>query len=150
MMKAIAYSIKTQEKESLTLTNDKKHSLTFISNDLNERTLVYATGKEVVIISPYDILDRKMLIELKRHGISFIITRSVETAHIDLSEATRLGFKIANVPSEHQTVDDVSRAVIRNLDAWGTGKCVGKACCCQKVSVIDKKKTNDPPCLRTG
>jgi len=146
MMRAIAYSIKPNEKESLTLTNEKKHSLTLISNDLNDRTLLYAQGKEAVIISSYDLLDRRMLLALKEHGVRYIITRSRETTHIDLEEATRLGFKIANVPSDNQSADLVSRAVIRNLDAWGQGKCVGSACCCMKITPLEEKKKIDRPC----
>ncbi|MGV3762394.1 MAG: lactate dehydrogenase [Parapedobacter sp.] len=148
-MKAIAYSIKPQEKESLALANGKKHDLTLISNELNERTVSYALGKEAVIVSPYDIVDRKMLWELKHAGVTKIITRSKATTHIDLKEATRMDFKVANVPDADQSIENIARQTIRNLNAWGTGKCVGKACCCQKVCEIDKKKVkteaDNPP-----
>src|SRR5690606_17743666 len=103
-MKAIAYSIKPQEKECLALANGKKHDLTLISNELNERTVSYALGKEAVIVSSYDIVDRKMLWELKHAGVTKIITRSKATTHIDLKEATRMDFKVANVPDEDQSV----------------------------------------------
>ncbi|MEC3881292.1 lactate dehydrogenase [Parapedobacter sp. 10938] len=139
-MKAIAYSIKPQEKECLALANGKKHDLTLISNELNERTVSYALGKEAVIVSSYDIVDRKMLWELKHAGVTKIITRSKATTHIDLKEATRMDFKVANVPDEDQSVENIARQTIRNLNAWGGGTCVGKACCCQKVCSIDKKK----------
>jgi len=139
-MKAIAYSIKPQEKESLALANGKKHDLTLISNELNERTVSYALGKEAVIVSRYDIVDRKMLWELKQAGITKIITRSNTTTHIDLNEAKRMDFKVANVPDTDQSVENIARQTIRNLNSWGTGRCVGKACCCQKVCEIDKKK----------
>lgn len=139
-MKAIAYSIKPQEKERLALANGKKHDLTLISNELNERTVSYAVGKEAVIVSAYDIVDRKMLWELKQAGITKIITRSQATTHIDLKEATRMDFKVANVPDADQSIENIARQTIRNLNAWDAGKCVGKACCCQKVCKIDKKK----------
>lgn len=140
LMKAIAYSIKPQEKEYLALANGKKHDLTLISNELNERTVSYALGKEAVIVSPYDILDHKMLWELKHAGVMKIITRSKTTTHIDLNEATRMDFKVANVPDEDQSIENIAKQTIRNLNAWETGKCVGNACCCQKVCKIDKKK----------
>ena len=139
-MKAIAYSIKPHEKECLALANGKKHDLTLISNELNECTVSYAMGKETIIVSSYDILDRKMLWELRNVGVHNIMTRSEATTHIDLKEATRMGFKVANVPGADQSTENVARQVIRNLNAWETGKCVGKACCCQKVCNIDKKK----------
>jgi len=144
-MKAIAYSIKPQEKECLALANGKKHDLTLISNELNERTVSYALGKEAVIVSPYDILDRKMLWELKNAGITKIITRSQTTTHIDLKEATRMDFKVANTPDVDQSIESVARQTIRNLNAWSAGKCVGKACCCQKVCEMDKKKVKPEP-----
>lgn len=139
-MKAIAFSVKPHEKESLVLTNGKKHDLTLISNELNVRTVVYAAGKEAVIISSYDILDVAMLEKLQHHGITRIITRSKETTHIDLIAATRMGFKIANVPYEDQTVGNIAKSVIRNLNAWGNGKCVGASCCCDKVRDLEPKK----------
>lgn len=139
-MKAIAYSIKPQEKEFLAVANGKRHDLTLISNELNAQTVSFALGKDVVIISDYDILDRQMLWELKAISVTKIITRSKTTTHIDLKEATRMGFNIANVPEEDQTLESIAKQTIRNLNAWDTGKCVGKACCCQKVCVMDRKR----------
>ncbi|WP_353126366.1 lactate dehydrogenase [Parapedobacter pyrenivorans] len=139
-MKAIAYSIKPQEKEFLAVANGKRHDLTLISNELNSQTVSFALGKDVVIISDYDILDRQMLWELKAISVTKIITRSKTTTHIDLKEATRMGFNIANVPEEDQTLESIAKQTICNLNAWDTGKCVGKACCCQKVCVMDRKR----------
>ena len=139
-MKAIAYSIKPQEKECLALANGKKHDLTLISNELNDQTVSYALGKETVIVSTYDILDRRMLWELRNAGVNKIITRSQVTTHIDLKEATRMGFKIANAPEADQSVGNIAKQIIRSLNAWEAGNCVGKACCCQNVCKIDKKK----------
>lgn len=130
-MKAVAYSIKPQEKECLAVANGKKHDLTLISNELNQWTVSYAQGKEVVIISSYDILNREMLWELKNAGVKSIITRCRITTHIDLKEASRMGLKIANAPDEDQSVESIARQTIRNLNAWEAGKCVGRACCCQ-------------------
>lgn len=132
-MRAIAYSIKDQEKECLVLANGKKHDLTLISNELNRHTVSYARGKEVVIVSVYDILDTELLWELKNAGVRKIITRSKTTTHIDLAQATRLGLKVANAPDEDQSTCSIARQTIRNLNAWEAGKCVGKACCCQNV-----------------
>lgn len=142
-MKAIAYSIKPQEKTSLALANSKKHDLTLISNELNASTAAYAKGKEAVIVSVYDILDYEMLERLKNVGVNKIITRSGITTHIDLKAATRMGFKIANVPHDDQSVENIAKQTIRNLNAWDQGKCVGEACCCQKICVLDKKKVTD-------
>ncbi len=140
-MKAIAYSIKPQEKECLAIANGKRHDLTLISNELNKRTVSYAQGKEVIIISAYDILDRDMLWELKNAGIKNIITRCKVTTHIDLKQATLMGLKVANAPDEDQSVEGIAKQTIRNLNAWESGKCVGKACCCQKVcTAVETRK----------
>jgi len=130
-MKAVAYSIKAQEKECLAVANGKKHDLTLISNELNIQTVSYVHGKEVVIVSSYDMLDHEMLWELKNVGVKHIITRSKNTTHIDLKAATRMGLKVANAPDDDQSVTSIAKQTIRNLNAWEAGKCVGKACCCQ-------------------
>lgn len=135
-MKAVAYSIKPQEKECLAVANGKKHDLTLISNELNEYTVSYAQGKEVVVVSSYDMLNREMLWELKNAGVRHIITRCKNTTHIDLKEATRLGLKVANAPDEDQSIASIAKQTIRNLSAWEAGKCVGNACCCQKACSI--------------
>ena len=135
-MKAIAYSIKSQEKELLAIANGKRHDLTLISNGLDKWTVSYAQGKEVVIVSSYDILDRAMLWELKNVGVKNIITRSKNTTHIDLKEAVRLGLKIANAPDEDQSAESIARQTIQNLNAWEAGRCVGGACCCKRVCSV--------------
>lgn len=142
-MKAIAYHIRPYEKESLILANGKKHDLTLISNELNDQTVVYTAGKETVIVSVYDRLDKHMLEELWLHGVKRIITRSAEIDHIDLTVATRMGFKIANVPEAGDSIDTISCSVIRNLDLWEEGKCVGESCCCNKVHELNPKKKVD-------
>jgi len=130
-MKAIAYSIKADEKEHLVKSNAKLHDLTLISNELNSTTLPYCIGKTVIIISGRDILDKDLLYSLKQIGIKHIITRSNSTMHIDLANAERLGIKVANNPSEDQSVENTAYQTIRNLNLWEAGRCVGKACCCK-------------------
>lgn len=142
-MKAIAYSIKSQEKELLTLANKKRHDLTMISNELNDKTVAYAQGKQVLIVSPYDIVDKNILRELKAVGVLRIITRSAHTTHIDLVEATRLGFEIANAPDVPATPDSIANRVILNLNLWESGNCVGDACCCQKVCVMQPQRIKE-------
>ncbi len=141
-MKAIAYSIKNNDKELLVIANAKQHELTLISNELNLQTFVYARGKQAVIVSAMDILDATLLTELYNSGVRYIITRSKTTTHIDLNHATRIGLKIANTPGEDQTPEGVARQTIRNLSQWETGKCVGAACCCQKVCTNTSSATH--------
>jgi D-lactate dehydrogenase len=53
-MKAVAYSIKTFEKEYLAKANQKKHDITLISNPLGPDTVIYAEGKDAVIVFTND------------------------------------------------------------------------------------------------
>lgn len=137
-MKAIVYSIKPHEKEILSLTNQKRHDLTMISNELNHSTLVYASGKEVVIVSAYDILNFEILKKLKEIGVKKIVTRSQSTTHIDLRAAGQLSFKIANVPYAQLTLQRIADIVIDSLNKWEDDQCVGKACCCNVVKNVEK------------
>lgn len=134
IVKAIAYHIQAHEKESLVLANGKRHDLTLISNGLNYQTVVYTAGKETVIVTEYDRLDRAMLEELWLHGVKRIITRSRSTAHIDLEVAHRMGYHVANLPASAQSMDEISAAIIRSLDCWSQGQCVGEGCRCGKVN----------------
>ncbi|MNY08322.1 Phenyllactate dehydrogenase [compost metagenome] len=131
-MKVVVYSIQAFEKELLAIANGKMHHLTLIANGLNEETKVYATGKDVVIISAHDILEASMLRTLKNMGVSRILTRTLGTEHIDLIEAGKLDIQVANTPYEDQTPKGIAEQTIRNLNLWGAGKCVGAACCCLK------------------
>ncbi len=131
-MKAIAYNIKPEEKECLVLANHKKHDITIIANSLSGETLPFAQGKEVLIVFNEDPLDEALIMGLSALGIKYIATSSFETKHINLIAAGKAGLKIANVPLKEGEDFAMPRMqqVIRNLDNWAAGKCVGKACCC--------------------
>jgi D-lactate dehydrogenase len=135
-MKAIAYNITPKDKEWLILANYKKHDITIIANSLSEDTLGYANGKEALILFNEDPLNGSVINGLKEIGIKYIATSSFTTNHIDLEAATAAGLKIANVPFKNGDNLESMRQVIKNLDNWESGKCVGDACCCQKVCAI--------------
>lgn len=98
-MKAVVYSIKTNEKELLIKANKKKHDITVIFNRLTIDTVSYAEGKDAVLVFPNDDLSAPVIRKLKELGVKYIATRSTGTDHIDLIEAERLGIKVANIPS---------------------------------------------------
>jgi lactate dehydrogenase-like 2-hydroxyacid dehydrogenase len=139
-MKAIAYNIKAAEKEWLVLANYKKHDITIIANSLTADTLSFATGKEALLVFNQDDLNAEMIAGLKAIGIKYIATSSSETGHLDLLAAGHAGMKVANVPLLDGNHDPKSRMqqVIKNLDQWASGKCVGKACCCQNNCGVAK------------
>ena len=100
-MRVIAYNILGPEKEYLAIANAKVHDLTLVTNELNFSTMHYALGKEAVIISERDILDRVMLAELSRIGVKSIVTRSSTTEHIDLDFAGELKMHVATSLLKH-------------------------------------------------
>ncbi|RZJ72661.1 MAG: hypothetical protein EOO45_10635, partial [Flavobacterium sp.] len=97
-MKAIAYNIKPDEKESLVLANYKKHDITIIGNSLTADTLAFSNGKEALLVFNNDVLTAEMIAQLKLLGLKYIATSSFETGHLDLEAAGSAGMKIANVP----------------------------------------------------
>ncbi len=97
-MKAVAYSIKSFEKEFLAKANQKKHEITLISNALSPDTASYAEGKDAVIVVPNDDVSAKVIDKLAALGIKYIVARSVGTDQIDADAAARHGIKISNVP----------------------------------------------------
>lgn len=97
-MKAVAYSIKPFEKEYLARANRKKHDITLISNPLGPDTVVYAQGKDAVMVFTNDDVSATVIKQLADLGIKFIVTRSAGTDHIDKTAAAAFGIKIANIP----------------------------------------------------
>ncbi len=98
-MKAVAYSIKPFEREFLAKANQKKHDITLISNTLSTETVVYAEGKEAVIVSTKDDVSALVMEKLAGLGIKYIVTRSVSTDHIDQEAAAKYDIKLCSVPS---------------------------------------------------
>lgn len=139
-MKAIVYNIKPDEKEWLVLANYKKHDITIIANSLTADTLAFANGKEALLVFNNDALTAEMIAKLRLLGLKYIATASFETDHLDLEAAGISGMKIANVPwsEKSQTPRMRMEQVIKNLDQWSSGKCVGKACCCQNNCGVAK------------
>lgn len=98
-MKVVAYSIKEFEKEFLARANNKQHDITLISNSLSLETVIYAEGKEAVVVFTNDDVSEAVIHKLADLGIKYIATRSLETDHIDRKAASLRQIKVANVPS---------------------------------------------------
>ncbi|PST82769.1 hypothetical protein C7T94_08970 [Pedobacter yulinensis] len=139
-MKIISYQVTAQDKALLVQANQKKHDFTFITNSISEQTLAFAGGKDVLVILNDEHLDERLLQGLSRQGLKYLATATQQTANIDLAAAGKLGFKIANVPMA-ATLGGEARmlALVKNLDQWAAGKCVGKACCCQNNCAVERK-----------
>jgi len=143
-MKAVVYNVKPFENEFLAKANKKKHDITLISNSLNTDTIGYAIGKNTVIVTESDEITGAVIEKLAALGVKYLVTRSTKTDHIDKTTAFSFGLKLANLPFFSplpQNAQANADQVIKNLDLWESGKCVGKACvsaknCAQQDSDI--------------
>jgi lactate dehydrogenase-like 2-hydroxyacid dehydrogenase len=143
-MKAVVYNVKPFENEFLAKANKKKHDITLISNSLNPDTIMYSAGKNCVIITEGDDIPANIIEKLAALGVKYLVTRSIETIHIDKETAFSFGLKLANLPFFSPLPKNMQAnadQIIKNLDLWELNKCVGKACICAKdcVSVKDLK-----------
>lgn len=138
-MKVVAYSIAPFEKEYLAKANQKKHDITLISNSLNLDTVIYAEGKDAVLVFVNDDVSAPVIEKLASLGIKYVVTRSLTTTHLDKEAAGRFAIKLSNLPmyisasiKTDGEMQNNADQVIKNLDLWQMNKCVGKACVCAK------------------
>jgi lactate dehydrogenase-like 2-hydroxyacid dehydrogenase len=138
-MRVVAYNIKSSEKEPLAIANHKKHEITVISNLLTAETASFAAGKQAVIVSSEDLVNKEVLALLANLGVKFIATRAVTSTNIDVEECGRRGIKVASVPAylislvNEQDADIVvAHQTILNLDKWEGKACLGSSCVCSK------------------
>ena len=149
-MRAVAYSIRSFEKEHLARANKKKHDITLISNPLGLETASFAQGKEAVIISNHDQLSELVINRLADLGVKYITVRSSDLKNIDQEAADRRNIKIANVPvrsdfSEPEqfriTLQEIASCTIFNLDHWQDNSCSGENGDCHHASAAEKINT---------
>lgn len=128
-MKAIAYHISLQQKELLIVANHKKHDITIIANPLSLATLSFAKGKEALLIFNEAVLSEELIKGLQIIGIKYIVTASMAVNHMDIISANAAKMKIVNVPFTNAAELEYFNYIIKNLDNWAAGKCIGKASC---------------------
>lgn len=146
IMRVVAYSVKSFEKEPLAIANRKKHEITLISNPLTVETASFALGKDAVVISIEDALDAQVIDTLADLGVRFIATRSTSSDHIDVQASGRRQIKIASVPAQltdqalkTDYVTIFANQTILNLDRFQSKGCLAEACVCARAC----KKTSD-------
>jgi D-lactate dehydrogenase len=131
-MKAVAYSIRSFEREFLAKANQKKHDITLITNSLSPETATYAEGKKAVIVFSNDKVTANLIEQLAGFGIKYLLTRSTGTEHIDKVAAEKHHIKIAKL--EHglffkpnqayltkEALQEIADQTIKNLDEIGLG-----------------------------
>lgn len=131
-MRVVAYSIKSEEKESLARANQKKHDITLISNALDTETLHYALGKDAVVIGPDDHFNNTILKELANKGIKYILIRCSEMPKVKLAATIRdvqldclCDFAFTKNDPE-KMIMQMAYETIHKLDAWQNSHCCEK------------------------
>ncbi|MBC7439563.1 MAG: 2-hydroxyacid dehydrogenase [Flavobacterium sp.] len=97
-MKIAFFSSHKFERNFISKTNDNKHELVFIEENLSEKSIPLALGCEAICIFVNDKTDALTLKKLHKIGIKYIALRSAGFNHVDLAEAKKLGIKVARVP----------------------------------------------------
>src|SRR3989344_1617693 len=94
--------------------NLKKHKLTFVSSDLNERSVTKAKDADMICVFIYSEVNNKMLSKMPE--LKAILTMSTGYDHIAVSECKKRGIKVLNVPSYGEnTVAEHAFALILSL-----------------------------------
>jgi len=97
-MKVAIYSVKDFEKPFLKDNDKNVHELTIIEEPLNSANANKAKGCKAVVSFPTDDISREVVDQLSDMNISYIVSRSAGTDHIDVEEAKEKGIKVANAP----------------------------------------------------
>lgn len=97
-MKVTVFSAHNFEKPYLIAANSDKHEMKLLDAYLNEDTVLLAKGADCIALFSSDLANADVLNKLKDAGVKYIALRSAGYNHIDLKQAEKLGFKVANVP----------------------------------------------------
>lgn len=97
-MKVLVYSSHAYDRPSLQAAATGKHEITFTHRHLGGDTVSMAKGFESVAIFTSDDASAPMLQKLSDLGVKYVALRSSGYDHVDLSEAMRLGIRVAHVP----------------------------------------------------
>jgi lactate dehydrogenase-like 2-hydroxyacid dehydrogenase len=151
-MKAVAYSVKPFEKEFLAKANQKKHDITLISNDLSADTVIYAEGKDAVIVLNDDV-NASLIERLADLGVKYIATRSAGVGRIDAAAAAARHIKIAaasyaapqpvaelTAGPATETMQSIAYQIINHLDQWQNEQRARNDQACAKIGDLEELK----------
>lgn len=98
-MKTLIYSTHGFDQSFLETITGAEHELLFTTKALSPETAELAKGCEAVALFTGDAAKGETLHALKNVGVRFIALRSVGFDHVDLTLASQLGMRVANVPA---------------------------------------------------
>lgn len=97
-MKVAVFSTKKFEIPYIEKSNNSRHELNIQEESLDERTSVLIGDSEAVITFTNDDLSAPVLERLKEMDVKYIAARTAGIDNIDVEEAKKLDFKVANAP----------------------------------------------------
>ncbi len=97
-MKVLFYSIRGFDKP-LFEKKSQGHEFSFTEESLDCKNVIKSKGFRAVSIFSSDKADEEVINDLHSLGVKFISLRSVGYDHVDLEVASKLGIRVANVPS---------------------------------------------------
>ncbi|XP_006458636.1 hypothetical protein AGABI2DRAFT_217388 [Agaricus bisporus var. bisporus H97] len=100
-MKVAVYGTQKYDIDSLrgALSANTKIEFTFIEALLDPLTVLLAEGHDAICIFVNDICNEEVLKHLKTLGVKFVALRCAGYNNVDLETASKLGIKVARVPS---------------------------------------------------
>lgn len=101
-MQMTVFSTKSYDRDFLDAANNAllaPHRLVYLEHRLSPETAVLAAGASAVCIFVNDVADAVVLRALAGQGVRLIALRCAGFNNIDLTEAHRLGIRVARVPA---------------------------------------------------
>lgn len=115
-MRIFVFSARPYEIPFLEKAAERKHALSLTEKKLSIDTASLASGCEAVALFTADDASGPVLRKLHEAGVRFIALRSAGYDHVDLSSASKLGIKVANVPA--YSPYSIAEHAVAMLMAW--------------------------------
>jgi D-lactate dehydrogenase len=97
-MKTLFYSTKPFEKSHFESVAHQ-HEFDFTNEKLSQETATLADEHKAVCLFTSDIADKKVLTNLYKSGVRYLVLRSAGYDHVDLKFAREMGMRVARVPA---------------------------------------------------
>ena len=97
-IKLVCFGVRETEVEFFNKLNKYGYDLKLVEKGLNHENVKEAIGAEAIMVRGNCMADRQNLELLSKHGLKYVLTRTVGFDHVDLEAVKDLGLKSARVP----------------------------------------------------
>ncbi|GAA0068740.1 lactate dehydrogenase [Clostridium sardiniense] len=97
-IKLVCFGVRETEVEFFHKLNKYGYDLKLVEKGLNHENVKEAIGAEAIMVRGNCMADRQNLELLSKHGLKYVLTRTVGFNHVDLEAVKELGLKSARVP----------------------------------------------------